>query len=101
MTAERIAVLDFGAQLLKLIDLAVREANVDCEILPSDTPARQLKDYGGVIISGGGNSVHDHDAPKYDPDLFKIGVPVLGLCYGMQLMMHELGGNVAPLDEKE
>lgn len=90
----KVAILDAGAQYGKVIDRRVRELNVDTEILPMDTPASQLADYRAIIISGGPESVYDTNAPKYDPQLLTLGIPMLGICYGMQLMVHALGGVV-------
>lgn len=90
----KVAILDAGAQYGKVIDRRVRELNVDTEILPMDTPANQLADYQAIIISGGPESVYDANAPKYDPELLTLNIPMLGICYGMQLMVHALGGTV-------
>ncbi|MCO5044347.1 MAG: glutamine-hydrolyzing GMP synthase [Kiritimatiellae bacterium] len=96
MTHDWIAILDFGSQYTQLIARRVRELNVYCEVLPSDTRAEELVARGaaGVILSGGPASVYEDGAPAYDPALFSLKVPVLGVCYGMQLMARELGGRV-------
>lgn len=102
-TEELILVLDFGAQYTQLIARRVRECNVYCEILPHDTPvievaARKPK---GVIFSGGPSSVYDDDAPSVDDGIYQIGAPVLGICYGHQLMALQLGGRVVPSNRRE
>lgn len=91
-----IAVLDFGSQVTQLIARRIREQKVYCEILRFDTPAETLRARApkGIILSGGPCSVPDADSPKCDPALFDIGIPVLGICYGMQLAAHTLGGRV-------
>lgn len=93
---ERILVLDFGGQYTQLIARRVRELNVYCELVHHNIPAENVKRHHatGLIFSGGPNSVYDHDAPKCDPELFKLGIPILGICYGMQLLCNGMGGNV-------
>jgi GMP synthase (glutamine-hydrolysing) len=98
-----IVVLDFGAQYSKLIARRVREANVYSVILPFTVSAEELKshDPAGIIFSGGPASVHAEGAPKPDSALFDLGVPILGICYGVQLLADLLGGKVEAADERE
>lgn len=98
-----IVVLDFGAQYAMLIARRVRECNVYCEVLPHDTPASELKkrNVKGIILSGGPSSVYDKGAPLPDSELLKSGIPILGICYGQQLIGRELGGEVKPGVKKE
>ena len=103
MDRELIIVLDFGGQYKQLIARRVRECNVYCEIHPyTKTPGEILAMHPkGIILTGGPNSVYAEDAPTCDPALFALGIPVLGICYGSQLMAHKLGGTVktAPVSE--
>jgi GMP synthase (glutamine-hydrolysing) len=101
--AERVAVLDFGAQYAQLIARGVREHRVYCEILPPGTPPAELRarGFGGVILSGGPASVYAADAPRPHPDLWGAGLPLLGICYGHQLLAHALGGRVEPAAARE
>src|SRR5262245_39456159 len=100
---ETILILDFGGQYTQLIGRRIREANVYTEILPFNTPAENLKarQPKGVILSGGPSSVYEKDAPISDPGVFKLEVPILGICYGMQLIGKELGGRVEPAARRE
>lgn len=93
---EWIAILDYGSQVTQLIARRIREQHVYCEILRYDTPAKELhkRSPKGIILSGGPCSVPDSDSPRCDPALFDLGVPILGICYGMQLTAHTLGGEV-------
>ncbi len=95
--------LDFGSQYTQLIARRLRELSVYSEIWPPDTPAETIRarQPAGIILSGGPKSVSDEGAPTCDPALFAIGTPVLGICYGMQLMAHSLGGTVAPAPQRE
>ena len=101
--AEFIAILDFGSQYTQLIARRVRENRVYCEILRHDTPASRLRTYNlkGIILSGGPAGVYEKGAPRCDPEIFHLGVPVLGVCYGMQLGCEILGGTVYPAEERE
>ncbi len=101
--AEFIAILDFGAQYTQLIARRVRENRVYCEILPHDTTARDLARYSpkGIILSGGPAGVYEHQAPRCDPEIFRMGIPVLGICYGMQLGCEILGGRVSASATRE
>jgi GMP synthase (glutamine-hydrolysing) len=100
---EWIAILDFGSQYSQLIARRVRELKVYCEILRHDTPASELAAARprGIILSGGPASVYAPGAPKCDPALFPLGLPVLGICYGMQLGSECLGGRVTPATTRE
>lgn len=103
MALEKIIVLDFGGQYKQLIARRVRENHVYCEIHPYTTPIEELKkmDPKGIILTGGPDSVYLEDSLSYDPQLFDLGIPVLGICYGAQLMAYQLGGQVktAPVSE--
>ena len=96
MNHQTIVVLDFGGQYNQLIARRVRECGVYCEVKPYTTPLDQLKAMSpiGFIFTGGPNSVYEDSAPQVDPALFELGLPVLGICYGCQLMAHTLGGRV-------
>ncbi len=100
---DTVVVLDFGAQYAQLIARRVREARVHSLILPYDTPVGRIMELHpkGIILSGGPASVYDPGAPRCDPALFDGRVPALGICYGMQLMAHELGGRTAPAGQRE
>jgi len=92
----KILILDFGAQYTQVIARRVRECQVYSEIVRFDVSAGDVKKLkpNGIILSGGPASVYDQDAPHVDPQIFSLGIPVLGICYGMQLMAHHLGGQV-------
>jgi GMP synthase (glutamine-hydrolysing) len=100
---QTIIVLDFGSQYTQLIARRLRELSVYSEIWPPNSPAEKVRARKpvGIILSGGPKSVSDPGAPLCDPAIFDLGQPVLGICYGMQLMAHTLGGRVAPAPQRE
>lgn len=100
-TQQKVAILDAGSQFGKVIDRKVRELHVESELLPLNTPAVDLGEYAALIISGGPNSIDDANAPEYDPSIFKLGKPVLGICYGMYLVNVENGGSVTRKERRE
>lgn len=102
-SAERVVVLDFGSQTAQLIVRRVRECNVYCELLPGDAPLATIQALQprGIIFSGGPCSVYDAGAPLPTPEVYGLGVPILGICYGMQAMAYQLGGRVAADTRKE
>ncbi len=103
MQRERVLILDFGGQYNQLIARRVREQSVYCDLLPCDMTVEKIREYApiGIIFTGGPNSVYDSGSPKIDPEIFKLGVPILGICYGCQLTAHMLGGVVERADTSE
>ena len=103
MKNETVIVLDFGGQYNQLIARRVRECNVYCEIYSYKKNLEEIKAMNpkGIILTGGPNSCYEADSPTYTKELFELGIPVLGLCYGAQLMMHVLGGEVKRADVRE
>ena len=103
MSPEMIMVLDFGGQYKQLIARRVREQNVYCEIYPSDTAIEEIRKLSpkGIILTGGPESVYAEDAPSFDPGIFDMGIPVLGICYGSQLMAYHLNGSVKTAPSSE
>ena len=102
--ADKIIVLDFGSQYNQLIARRIREFGVYSELLPNETTMAEIQAMGnvkGIIFSGGPNSVYAENAPKCDPAVFEAGLPLLGICYGMQMSAEMLGGKVAPGTTKE
>jgi GMP synthase (glutamine-hydrolysing) len=98
-----VVVVDFGAQYGQLIARRVREMKVYCEIWPHNTPAARFtqENVKAIIFSGGPASVYGEGAPHCDPEIFRLGIPIFGICYGMQLMSRELGGDVRRADKRE
>ena len=97
---EQIVILDFGSQYTQVIARRIRECQVFSQILRYNTPASKIN-AAGIILSGGPASVYGKKAPQCDPALWKLGIPVLGICYGMQVMAHQLGGKVEKSDKRE
>jgi len=100
---ERVIILDFGSQYTQLIARRVRESKVYCEIFPYSISIEDIKKFNpkGIILSGGPKSVYDADAPMVSKEIFNLNLPILGICYGMQLITHLLGGKVARAKERE
>ncbi|MCE9554514.1 MAG: glutamine-hydrolyzing GMP synthase [Planctomycetes bacterium] len=103
LTGEKVLVLDFGSQYAQLIARRVREEHVYCEIVRHNLSAARIRELApmGIILSGGPASVYEQTAPKCDPEIFRLGIPVLGICYGMQLACEALGGQVASTPARE
>jgi GMP synthase (glutamine-hydrolysing) len=101
--SELVVVLDFGGQYNQLIARRIRDLGVYSEMLPCDTPAETLRGMNpkGIVFSGGPANVFEESAPKVDPAIYDMGIPVLGICYGMQLMAHQLGGGVRRAEKAE
>ena len=100
---QSIVILDFGAQYTQLIARRIREQNVFSVVLPCTAPLEEVESYSplGIVLSGAPWSVYDKSAPPADARLFELGVPVLGICYGLQFMVHKLGGKVRPAEKRE
>lgn len=100
---ELVLILDFGGQYTQLIARRVRECHVYCEIIPYDSPVSKIKSRSpkAIIFSGGPSSVYEDDAPTCDKSIYNAGVPILGICYGAQLMAYQLGGKVVSGEQKE
>ena len=98
-----IVILDFGSQYSELIARRIRETQVYSEVLPYRTTALELRQLNpkGIILSGGPSSVYDENAPQCDPEIWHLGIPIMGVCYGMQLMVQQLGGEVSRADRGE
>ena len=100
---EFVIVVDFGGQYNQLIARRVRENHVYCEVYPYNKAVEKIKELKpqGVIFTGGPNSVYEDNAPQIEAEVFELGIPVLGLCYGMQFMAHTLGGEVTSAESRE
>jgi hypothetical protein len=100
---QTLIVLDFGSQVTQLIARRIRELGVYAEILPFDTPiaALRARDPAALILSGGPSSIYAPDAPRLDPEVLELGVPVLGICYGLYVITAALGGEVVAAKERE
>ena len=98
-----VIIVDFGAQYARLIARRIREKNVYCEIKPYDISAKEIAERSpkAIILSGGPDSVHKRNSPKIDKEIWNLGIPILGICYGMQLMAKEMGGIVEPGEKSE
>ena len=103
MHEDKILVLDFGSQYTQLIARRIREGKVYSEIFPFNASIEKIRDFNpkGIVLSGGPSSVYEEGAPVPDMQIFQLGIPVLGICYGMQLMAHYLGGKVAKAAKRE
>jgi len=103
LNRQMIAILDFGSQYSELIARRIRETQVYSEVLSYRTTAEQLRQLNpkGIILSGGPSSVYDAKAPHCDPEIWHLGIPILGVCYGMQLMVQQLGGEVQQSERGE
>ena len=103
MQNQTVLVLDFGGQYKELIARRIRECGVYSLIIPGNSSIERIRSYEpiGIVLTGGPNSVYAGDAPSCSPEVFQLGVPVLGICYGHQLMCHILGGQVRPCEVSE
>ena len=100
---EFVIVVDFGGQYNQLIARRVRENHVYCEVYPYNKALEKIKELKpqGIIFTGGPNSVYEENSPKIEKEIFELGIPVLGMCYGMQFMAYTLGGEVKSADNRE
>src|SRR6202050_3943750 len=98
-----IVILDFGSQYTQLIARRIREQNVFSVVLPCSASVAEIRSHHpiGVILYGGRGSVYDADAPAADPGMLTLGLPILGICYGLQFLTHHLGGKVRSADKRE
>jgi len=100
---DKILILDFGSQYTQLIARRIRELNVYCEIFPFDIDFKKINDFkaNGIILSGGPNSVYEQETPSAPQEIFSLNIPILGICYGMQTIVNQLGGKVQTSNERE
>ena len=100
---DKVLILDFGSQFTQLITRRIRELNVYSEIHPFHVSIDFIKEFNpkAIILSGGPSSVYEKDAPKVDKELFNLGVPILGICYGMQIIVYSMGGKVEGAENRE
>ena len=100
---DKVLILDFGSQFTQLITRRIRELNVYSEIHPFHVSIDFIKEFNpkAIILSGGPSSVYEEDAPKVDKKLFELGVPILGICYGMQIIVYSMGGKVESAEKRE
>ena len=100
---DKILILDFGSQYTQLIARRIRELNVYCEIFPFDIGLKKITtfDANGIILSGGPNSVYEEETPSAPKEIFKLNIPILGICYGMQTIVNQLGGKVQTSNKRE
>jgi len=103
VATQTIVILDFGSQVTQLIARRIREQNVFCVVLPCTAPVAEIQSYSpiGLVLSGGPSSVYDADAPAADPKLLDLDVPILGICYGLQFIVHHMGGKVRSASKRE
>jgi len=103
MSRENIAVLDFGGQYSHLITRRIRDLSVYAELLPYDTPANEINSMNpsGIILTGGPNSVYDKNSPKPDSKIFDLNIPILGICYGLQIIVDKMGGSIIRTNKRE
>lgn len=100
---EMVAVLDFGGQYNQLIARRIRDLGVYSELLPYNTPIERIKELApsGIVFSGGPASVYENESPLVDEAIYELGIPILGICYGMQMMTHQLKGKVERAQRRE
>ena len=103
MNRENIVVLDFGGQYSHLITRRIRDLSVYAELLPYDTPSHEIEllNPSGIILTGGPSSVYDDNSPKPDSKIFDLNIPILGICYGLQIIVDAMGGSINRTNKRE